>query len=288
MLFRDSPYHNRTGTQKKHFKKTKERNRKRSQFSGLFSSCPEVFSISSVKPSFTEAGACPSSAPNKNPGKVSPGIFFLWRKGSLTLESALVLPLFLFCMISLISIMDLYRVETIHLSRLCAAAKTAATFTYNPAGEGVADITLPDVYVYRTIGGLFPSASIPCLNTVTVRSWNGRAHARGDGSAVSGRMVYVTESGTVFHRSLGCRYLNLSVTSIPASALSSRKNGYGVSYEPCERCASAGSPAPIVYITTKGNRYHNRSDCSALKRSVKIIRESDVGSMRACSNCGFM
>ena len=207
-------------------------------------------------------------------------------RGSLTLESAIVLPLFLFFMISMISVMDLYRIETIHLTRLCSAAKAAATFTYNPAGEGLEDITIPDLYQFKTVGGLIPSVTIPCMNTVTVRSWNGRVHAAGDGSASDGRMVYVTESGTVFHRNLGCRYLNLSVTSIPAAALSSRKNSYGVAYEPCELCAAAGIPAGIVYITAKGNRYHNISSCSSLKRSVKIVRESDVGNMRACSSCG--
>ena len=220
------------------------------------------------------------------PQKASQSIFAILRTASLTLEAALVLPLFLFSMISLISVMDLYRVETIHLTQLCSAAKTAATYTYNPAGEGIEDITLPDIYQFRTLGGLIPSHTITCLNTVTVRSWNGKAHVPGDGTSSTGRMVYVTESGTVFHRKLGCRYLNLSVTSISASELAVRHNSYGASYGPCEVCVGPGSPAGIVYITAKGNRYHNSPYCSSLKRTIRILRESDVGTMRACSVCG--
>ena len=284
MFFRDSQGHDGTGQQNITPEKINERNRKRSHIPASCSFCLPVFPVY-------------RSCREKDPGKASTGIFRSGhpafserkrcRKASLTLESALVLPLFLFCMISLISVMDLYRVETIHLSRLCAAAKAAAAFTYNPAGDGIEDITLPDVYVFRTIQGLLPSAPIPCINTVTVRSWNGRVHSVSGGESASGRMVYVTQSGTVYHRNLGCRYLNLSVTSIPASALSTRKNGYGASYEPCELCVSSGFPAGMVYITTKGNRYHNNPNCSSLKRSVRIVRESDVGGMRACSSCGF-
>ena len=66
-------------------------------------------------------------------------------RASLTVECALSLPLFFFAMTTMISFMDLYRTETVHLTDLCGKAKQAAAFTYNPASSGgVKDIILPD------------------------------------------------------------------------------------------------------------------------------------------------
>ena len=76
------------------------------------------------------------------------------KRGSLTVESALVLPLFFFGMTALISMMDLYRTETVHLTRLCQNAKVAATYTYNPVGGSFEDIILPDIYQFKPVGGL--------------------------------------------------------------------------------------------------------------------------------------
>ena len=211
-------------------------------------------------------------------------VFF--SRASLTVESAFVLPLFLFACLSLISLMDLYRLETIHLTDLCSKTKTAATYTYNPAGDGLTDIVLADVYRFTPVSCLIPAGSIPCGNLVKVRSWNGKAHLTANHIQSSGNMVYVTVTGTVFHRSLGCRYLNLSLTSIPASEIATRRNSSGGRYEPCELCVGSGGPAGLVYITKKGNRYHNSQNCSGLKRTIRIVRESDVAGMRACSNCG--
>ena len=205
--------------------------------------------------------------------------------GSLTIECALVLPLFFFGMCAMISFMDLYRLETIHLSDLCQAAKLAATYTYNPVGDGPEDLTLPDFYTFHPVCPILPISGIFRFNTVTVRSWNGRPHETFHQSLVSERMVYVTESGTVFHRKINCRYLSVRVTSIASRELGTRRNSYGQTYAPCEHCVGAGLPAGIVYITAKGTRYHNSETCSALKRTIRLVRESEAG-LPACSVCG--
>ena len=36
-------------------------------------------------------------------------------------------------------------------------------------------------------------------------------------------------------------------------------------------------------MTKSGNRYHNLESCSGLKRTVKLVKQSDVHGMRACS-----
>ena len=42
---------------------------------------------------------------------------------------------------------------------------------------------------------------------------------------------YVTESGSVYHRKLGCSYLNLSVQQISGSSVKALKNAYGEKYQ---------------------------------------------------------
>ena len=47
------------------------------------------------------------------------------KKGSLAVETALVLPLFFLGMVTLISFMDIYKLQTEHLTALCTKAKQA-------------------------------------------------------------------------------------------------------------------------------------------------------------------
>ena len=201
------------------------------------------------------------------------------------MESALALPLFFFGMTALISLMDLYRVETEHLLSLCSKAKIAATYTYNPVGGSFEDIILPDIYQFKPVGGLLFVPKITRAGLVRVRTWNGKEHETHHASLVREKMVYVTATGTVYHLSLDCRYLKVQVTCIVASGLSSRRNKDGKKYTACERCARNG-PAALVYITKSGNRYHNDENCSGLKRTVRMIKLSEAAGFRPCSACG--
>lgn len=74
------------------------------------------------------------------------------KKASLTIEAAFALPLFFFGMVTMIHFMDVYRIQTEHLSKLCQSAKEAGMYAYVVGGDGVEEITLPDVYKYKPIG----------------------------------------------------------------------------------------------------------------------------------------
>ena len=99
-------------------------------------------------------------------------------------------------------------------------------------------------------------------------------------------MVYVTESGSVYHRNPGCSYLNVSLKQIPGSAVKSAGNQYGEHYSACEICSRNQNPAGVVYVTERGNRYHNLESCSGLKRTVRLVKASSVQEMGVCSRCG--
>ena len=225
-------------------------------------------------------------ASEKFSGKVSFCIFFL-RKASLAVETALVLPIFFLGMVTLISFMDIYKIQTEHLQALCEKTKEAGMYAYVLNEKGPEKITLPDVYSYTPPGGIIGLPKIWMYNTVTVHAWTGADIKNfSQEKEETEKMVYVTDSGTVYHRDPVCRLLLEKLNQVPGTRVSSMRNAYGEKYAPCEICSKNQSPAGSVYITENGNRYHNLETCSGLKRNVKLVKYSDVRGRKACSRCG--
>ena len=216
--------------------------------------------------------------------------FSFFKKGSMAVEAALVLPLFFFGITAMISFMDLYRLETEHLTKLCEKTKEAGMYAYALDGSGVEEITLPDVYSFKPVSGMLPLPKVWRSNTVKVHAWTGGTLKRGaenaDGTE-SEKMVYVTETGTVYHQNDHCTYIKLSIKQVSGAHVSEMSNVSGDKYKACEHCSRNKSPAAVVTITDQGNRYHNQSTCSGLKRTVRLVKESQVCTdHRLCSRCG--
>lgn len=83
------------------------------------------------------------------------------KKAGLSVETALVLPLFFLGMVTMISFMDIYSLQTTHLQALCEKTKEAGMYAYVADGNGPDEITLPDVYSYSPVGALTPSINLP-------------------------------------------------------------------------------------------------------------------------------
>ena len=209
-----------------------------------------------------------------------------WKKrlseGSLALETAAALPLFLFAMLTMISFQEIYSTRAAHLTRVCQDAMKRGLYT--EAGE----ITLSDAYTFRPPCLLFcPAVSME--NHVTIHTWSGADY----GSMTAGlpdetdeKMVYVTEHGSVVHLDAHCTYLDLSVSCVSAASVDSLRNVYGEKYHPCETCSHSAEAGGSVYITEKGNRFHSLGSCSGLKRTVHLVKQSEAGDRRICSRCG--
>ena len=220
-------------------------------------------------------------------GKVSFCTSLKWvKRASMTVEAALILPLFFLGMVTMISYMDIYKMQTEHLVKLCERTKEAGMYAYVLDGKGEKEITLPDVYVYRPVSGLLPLPGVWMHNQVRVHAWTGADETVGTEQEKAEPMVYVTENGSVYHRSPGCSYLNLSVSQVAGSGVGSYRNRNGEKYTACEICSRNQAPAGTVFITGQGNRYHNLETCSGLKRGVIMVKESDCGHMGVCSRCG--
>lgn len=210
------------------------------------------------------------------------------KRASLAVETALVLPMFFLGMVTMISFMDIYKLQTEHLVELCENAKRAGMYAYVLEGSGQREMTLPDIYFYEPVGGLIPLPRVLMHNSVKIHAWTGEEYSAfqdGEGGEPE-EMVYVTETGTVYHRNPGCSYLSLSVTQTPGNRISSMRNSYGEKYAACETCSRNQKPAGSVYVTAAGNRYHNLETCSGLKRTVRLVKHSCAGGMAACSRCG--
>lgn len=101
-------------------------------------------------------------------------------------------------------------------------------------------------------------------------------------------MVYITESGTVYHTHSDCTYIKITLEQVNYENVSSLKNESGGRYYPCEGCVNSKNNTPehkTVYITKFGTRYHISTSCSKIKRSIKSIKLSEVGSRKKCSKC---
>lgn len=98
-------------------------------------------------------------------------------------------------------------------------------------------------------------------------------------------MVYITQTGTVYHIDRNCTYLNPSVESVAAEAVKDMRNQAGGRYFSCEICGGSMASGQ-VYITRQGSSYHSRINCSGLKRTIYTVPLSQTGGRGRCSKCG--
>ena len=116
--------------------------------------------------------------------------------------------------------------------------------------------------------------------------WAGESLTEDQGSDDSNtETVYVTPSGSVYHLSPDCGYLDLSIHTVSFSGISSARNKDGAKYYRCEECAKSGEFS-TVYITDYGTCWHSSLSCSGLKRTILEKDISETGDMRPCSKCG--
>lgn len=259
-------------------------------------------------------------------------------RASMTVETAIALPLFMFFIIQVMSAINMIGVQSRLLAALHQTGNKMAFSGYLHGGgdgnvfiEGLASVALTEVYAKNQIldyagreyldkscikngaGGIsFIGSSVMGSNDVIEiclsyyakplfpilgfdgfymsqcyygRAWTGY-DAKGGISDMDDNdpMVYVTETGTVYHTNRSCTYLNPSVTSVAADAVKDSRNQSGGKYYPCEICGG-NIVTGTVYITSQGSSYHTSITCSGLKRTVYTIPLSQAGGRGKCSKC---
>lgn len=234
------------------------------------------------------------------------------KRASLTLEAALVFPLVLF---TLCGILFFFRVLHTSLDTKGALAATAGRLALELTEEkeagaksmlyfyqelreknaptqwiaggvggiqwqgsdtGGEDVVLRIQYSCKLPVALFGIGRIPVSQQVKIRKWIGYGNGEPaqEGEDV---WVYVTPNGSVYHNSRECTHLQLSIRAMA-------KGQAKAEYSPCQRCQS--QPEGLCYyVTNEGERYHTALSCSGLKRTVYLVRLSEVPGYSGCSRC---
>lgn len=96
--------------------------------------------------------------------------------------------------------------------------------------------------------------------------------------------VYISSQAEVYHTSENCPALNTTIEAIPFCDVENERGIDRQKYYPCRVCGY-GEHDEFVYITPYGNRYHTRSDCPDLTRSIKKIPITEIGDRRKCYFC---
>ncbi len=217
------------------------------------------------------------------------------NSGSMTIEAAMVLPLFLFAMMSLLSVMRMLQKSMETELKLYQAARNAAVYSaaVKEGAEGSDGDWIRLKLVYPVSGqaaGPFQKTLL-LENHVNVHIFNGYSGDSGEGGdEQKEEYVYVTETGQVYHRSRECSHLNISVRSVRGSGLGGERSVDGSKYYRCPYCCKGFSSSDVgsmeLFVTDYGDRYHTRLDCPGLKRTIRLIPISQVGGRRPCSRCG--
>lgn len=233
---------------------------------------------------------------------------------SLTVEAALVFPLFLFALVGMLFFFRMLQVT--HITAV-ALAETGSWLSLEAEAEDmslvkavgyfqkellekecpcsyiVGDklgigwngtdlegeyVELQIHYQCRFPVRLFGIGNIPVAQRVRMKKWTG--YHKGAESEGGERWVYITPNGTVYHVTRECTHLRLSIQTM------AKQEAIGLGYTSCLLCGDEGRIYPYYYVTEEGKKYHTRLDCSGLKRTVYMIRFSEIGNRPACSRCG--
>ena len=153
-------------------------------------------------------------------------------------------------------------------------------------GTGILDI----VVTYQYVIPYLPEniSTISFLQRCRSRVWIGSelSESTSAGESSDGQTVYITPTGSAYHLTKSCPYLDLSIHSTLYATIESERNLSGSKYERCTACTDAGASYVTVYITDYGTNWHASLSCSGLKRTVIAVDISEVGSRHLCSKCG--
>lgn len=244
----------------------------------------------------------------------------------LTVEAAAVVPMFLMAMISLVSILNIIHIDMKLKEAVYEEAKYVSMISFDNQEYGIDGIRksilssvgnkiLESSFIDKERGGIDFSyidnsdSEILNINVVlnikipfwildsldvfrfrlceraVVHKWVGYEHGL-SGMKYSDEVVFITEKSDVYHRSLECTHLKLSITDIDIKDIDEIRNLYGEKYKKCELCCK-NNMKEKAYITREGNRYHTVISCSGLKRTVKTVRLYEVYGRRPCLRCGY-
>ncbi len=257
-------------------------------------------------------------------------------RGSMTVEAAMVLPLFLFFFINLLFYIEIFRLHSVFTMALRETGNTMAVYghiydkaknkedgeieqfienigfsyfyvkneviaqagkeyldrsplTFGTDGlnflqskimdkDDIIDIVL--TYRVSPFTDIAEYSSFYMMNRYYARAFTGYQLEPDEEE----QYVYLAENGRVYHISLDCTHLRLSIKEVSFEEVKILRNQHGGSYTACSKCARHITNQ-ILYITEQGDHYHGSIDCSGLKRTVTAVPLSEADKFPMCSRC---
>lgn len=242
-------------------------------------------------------------------------------KASMTLEAALVLPVFLFAVLSLISTINIMKIKSCMDVAVAEAGNEIAIENY---GGYVGDLAMPlyvrqkinafldknlspkdaeniSKYIFVTDISLFeeenivafrvdyrvtPNFGILGLSSVKLHTtYYGHSWLGYEKKEEKETMVYISKEANVYHLNKNCTHLNVTIKEIPYANLDNYRNNSREKYKICSFCDNLTNNG-TVYITPEGSNYHKIETCIGLTRSIYTVPLSTVLHKNVCTRCG--
>lgn len=245
------------------------------------------------------------------------------KRAVLTIETAIILPVFLCAMLLLTSISSIYYVRmkieatineeikhiamekhfgnsvsvSIFETRVCdrLGEKLVSSGIIRDGRNGLdfeeSDLTGTEIvtvcvkYNVKLPFDITGLCNIPFRSEKIIHTWTGYDKGLAGLDDYSD-YVYMTENGTVYHTTRECSHIRLHINSVNGNDIRKLRNENGAKYKRCIYCKPKLSDGKL-YITTDGDRYHNTLSCSGLKRTVIRVRKSKLKGIQPCSRCGY-
>lgn len=212
---------------------------------------------------------------------------FLNRKGSMTVEASIAVPMFLFFMINILSVILQFGEFSSNLADLHRNAKELALHAHILESINEAE---NDLVILRKIQRLEPIIPIVKFDTAATmvschaRKWTGYNVAKSSVTNEEKEWVYITPSGNAYHLNPNCSYLNPKIYTAKTEEISEYRNSSGEIYRHCKSCRDI-TLTGICFYTEHGNKYHSTLKCSGLKRSIYSVLIAEVEGRHLCGKC---
>lgn len=245
------------------------------------------------------------------------------RCGILSIEAALVIPIFLILMINILSLICIIRNDLKIRENLYEEAKRLSIecskgdvddigIIQQRILSSIGDEVVDSIYVDNANGGidfslsdlsdreikriiitynaklpydLFGIFRFSFTEKAVVHTWIGYINGL-NGDTYDEDIVYITENSEVYHKSKECTHLRLNIKKVSMESIETIRNSNGEKYSVCGYCKRKPK-SQEVYITSDGNKYHKTLECSGLKRNFVAVRLSTVLDKRPCQRCGY-
>lgn len=272
---------------------------------------------------------------------------FSSRKGSLTLEAAIALPLYMFFLIAILYILNILHIQNVFQAAMEEASRKINSYAYvaeqfeelkeeeraavgsqdpgfvlNLAKHQISKITIRNSFFTEQIKNIADSSYIKNGSKGIIISLGGndlseyidfnisymvqlpflpsgifyipitqrcyfKPFVGTDITEKKGgycEYVYITATGSVYHTTPYCTYLNRYYDVITDEQLNVTWDT-AEGYHACPHCAYNQPIGPASFLCPGRNVYHNRTDCIYIETFVYKIPKDKTGIMPMCSRC---